>query len=85
MEPKRALSTLTAAIALVLVAAPTAAAPPLDAVSCMGLVMAISQRPDGTLVLTKRRRQSKVYVFLVNRRCLVGTRDSYRWPGYRTP
>jgi hypothetical protein len=50
--------------------------------ACMGSAMAISKRKNGTLILTSKRKQSKVYVFLVQRSCIKGLKDNYRWPGY---
>jgi uncharacterized membrane protein len=52
---------------------------------CVTGAIALSKLPSGKLVLTWHRNQRKVYVAMIDRTCLRGVKDSYRWPGYRRP
>lgn len=57
----------------------------IDVLGCWAGAMAISKRSDNTLVLTKGRRQSKVYVLFMDRACVRGRRDDFAWPGFVKP
>lgn len=54
------------------------------ALGCLTAAVAVSQRPGTVrLVRTRSDAQRRVYLALIDRACLEGARDDYRWPWWK--
>jgi chromosome segregation ATPase len=51
--------------------------------ACMRNSVAFSMRRNRDVFVTRRDAQRKAYVPVVDRSCLAGVRDDYRFPGFR--